>query len=374
MRCLKTMVLSGVIAAVVAITLKPLAAQEKRYAVLKAGFGLPFGAYGVNLEYRYNRFGSYVGVGYMKPQYYLEITINSSFNSAVGIKYYFFKPEDGWRPIIGIHAGWLNNYYQNSIGNTSYQSTVYGLAGICGFELCESIVSLEMSLVVDPGFAVLHPETHPSYSGKVYLTPCIGVGVNLYALRHLILDNNKNNKIENADPSDFSNNNSTGNKTDENNAFNKILLQKIATDCNDTLSFRTVKTLVRDKQEKLLAGKQIAEDAYLFVRFLQNKAITGQTLQVTYIDSSIKNIEVFVIKTSKPDQNIQTLTKLVATENIIEGSIYQTTQGKITIFYYGNERNEISIRLNDLIMVEKNKTKNSQLYYDEILICLVAEN
>jgi len=81
-----------------------------------------------------------------------------------------------------------------------------------------------------------------------------------------------------------------------------------------------------------------------------------------------------VIKTSKPDQNIQTLTKLVATENIIEGSIYQTTQGKITIFYYGNERNEISIRLNDLIMVEKNKTKNSQLYYDEILICLVAEN
>lgn len=347
-----------------------LIAQDKRYVVVKGGFGLPFGAYGLNIEYRWFNLGGYFGAGYMKAQNYREINIKSTINSALGLKYYFFKPEDGWRPIIGIHAGWLNNYYLNKIGTMQYNPTVYGLAGIVGFELSEKIVSLEMSLVFDPGFAILKPETHPYYKGKIYVTPTIGVGVNLYALKRFLKGEDKSKTIKNVESTEYVNSNLVVKKQAEENPVTKLLATKIVSDCNDTLGFKAVKSLIRDKYGRLLAGKQIAEDLYLFVRFQQNGAITGQSLQITYIDSTNKSMEVQIVKTNKPEANIESLSRSLAAYEDVAGSNYKVIQGKATIFYYGNERNEMSIRLTDLIMSQQNK---NQLYYDEILICILAE-
>lgn len=347
--------------------------QDKRFVIVKAGFGLPYGAYGGNVEYRWNNLGGYVGAGYMKSQNYRDIyrniNLNSTFNTCVGLKYYFLRPIDGFRPILGIHAGWLNNYYSNKIGITNYNYNVYGLAAIAGFQLSENIVSLEIDMLIDPGFAILHPETHPYYSEKSYFTPSIGVGVNLYALSKYFKERKKSKLINEADSADVASNKNTNSNKNKNS-----LLLKIAIECNDTLGFKAVKTLFRDEKGKLVAGKQIAEDTYIFVRIQKTGAIIEQSLQVTYIDSLSKYIEVFVIKTNNRNENIETLSEQIKLNNLTNLSVYQTVQGKVTIFYYGNNQNNISIRINDIKLIEKNKKENSQLYYDEILICLLSEN
>ena len=347
--------------------------QDKRFVIVKVGFGLPYGAYGGNIEYRWNNLGGYVGAGFMKSQNYrdinLDINLAKTFNTCVGLKYYFLRPIDGLRPVLGIHAGWLNNYYTNKIGSTNYSYNVYGLAAIAGFNFSENIVSLEINILIDPGFAIIKPQTHPYYSDKGYFTPSVGVGVNLYALR-LYLKNNKRRKERNEIDTVFVqlNNNITENKKPN------PLSQKIAIECNDTLGFKAIKTLFKDSQGKIVAGKQIAENAYIFVRFQKTGAIIGESLQVNYIDSSNKQIEVFVIKTNIKGENIESISGKIKTNNFNNLQYYYTIQGKVTTFYYGNNKNNISIRLNDLKLFDKNKEHNSQLYYDEILICLLSEN
>lgn len=346
-------------------------AQPKRYAVLKGGFGLPFGAYGLNLEYRYYNIGGYVGGGYMKTQYYREIDIPSSFNGALGLKYYFFRFEDPWHPILGIHAGWLNNYYHKNIGTASYESTVYGLALIGGIELTENFVSLEMSMVVDPGFAILHPEKHPSYQGKAYFTPTIGIGVNLYAIRHYYKYKEKNRKRKEERQ------NEPVILSDKKQEFvkdeNEIFIEKIKSECNDTISFPAVRTLVQDNFGNLLAGKQIAEDSYLFVRFSSEKSSSGILAQVYQIDSSITDVNVFLIKSKNPNVTLNNLAYQLVSESQTEGITFEAVKGTVSFYYYKNARNEISIRLNDLKLSSKAGDGRVELYYDEIFICLVAE-
>jgi len=73
--------------------------QDKRFVIVKVGFGLPYGAYGGNIEYRWNNLGGYVGAGFMKSQNYrdinLDINLAKTFNTCVGLKYYFLRPIDG---------------------------------------------------------------------------------------------------------------------------------------------------------------------------------------------------------------------------------------------------------------------------------------
>ena len=347
--------------------------QANRYAVLKAGFGLPFGAYGINLEYRLYHFGGYVGAGYMKTQFYREINIPSSFNGAVGLKYYFLRFEDPWHPIIGIHAGWLNNYYHKDIGTASYSYSVYGLALIGGIELTEDVVSLEMSMVVDPSFAILHPEKHPYYQGKVYFTPTIGIGVNLYAIHHYYKYREKNRKRKEELDNDNDQISDTDNKQVNSKNENDVFIDKIKSECNDTLSFPAVRILVADNYGNLIAGKQIAEDSYLFVRFSSEKNSSGILAQVYQLDSSITDVSVFIIKTAKPNQTLVNLAYLLASDGQTEGNTFDAVKGTVSIYYYKNARNEISIKLNDLKLVGKTETGKAELYYDEIFICLVAE-
>jgi hypothetical protein len=345
--------------------------QANRYVVLKGGFGLPFGAYGLNLEYRYYHIGGYIGCGYMKNQYYKEVSIPSSYNAALGLKYYFFRFEDPWHPILGIHAGWLNNYYHKNIGDASYNSTVYGLALIGGVELTENFVSLEMSMVVDPGFAILHPERHPYYKGKAYFTPTIGVGVNLYAMHHYYKYREKNKRkkeeIENSQIAD------SENKSEKNKNENAVFIEKIKSECNDTISFPAVRILIPDNYGNLIAGKQIADDTYLFVRFSSEKSSSGILAQVFQIDSNITDLNVFIIKTTKPNQSLLNLAYQFASDNQTDGVEYDAVKGTVSFYYYKNARNEISIKINDLKLEGKNEVGKAELYYDEIFICLVAE-
>lgn len=346
--------------------------QDKRFVVVKTGYGLPFGALGGNVEYRWKNIGSYVGAGYMKSQNYHDINIKSTFNSCIGFKYYFYKPVDGLRPVLGMHAGWLNNYYINKIGLANYKNNVYGLALITGVQFSENITSLEIDMLIDPGFAVLQPETHPYYFQKLHLTPSIGLGVNLYALRKYFKYKKRNKQLSYSDSIAISLNNST-NYNLISNKFITPVQQKIETDCNDTMGYKAIKKTFKDLQGKTIVSKQIAEDTYLFVRIQKSGAITGQSLQVTYIDSTTKQIEVFIIKSVKPTENIETISNKVKINDYNNVQYYQIIQGKVTIFYYGNSKNDISIRLNDLKLFDKNKKENSQLYYDEILICLLSD-
>lgn len=347
-------------------------AQPDRFVIIKSGFGLPFGAMGLNLEYRRKHVGGYAGLGYMKTQYYREINIPSSINGAIGLKYYFFKFEDSWHPIIGLHAGWLNNYYHKDIGRESYSSTVYGLALMGGVQLTENVVSLEMSMLVDPGFAILHPEKHPSYMGKPYFTPSIGVGVNLYAIHYYFKYKKRNKERQEERVNEVVvSNSSTLDKTMERN-HDIILADKIKAECNDTMSFPAIKILLLNETGNYLAGKQMAENLFLFVEFPDQSINSENSIQLFKVDSANNYIRAYIIKTTKIGENLNEIAETILNKKSIDGKSFECIQGNISVYYYRNVKKEISIKLSDLKLIGKNIEGVAELYYDEILICLVA--
>lgn len=340
--------------------------QDKRYVIVKGGFGLPYGAWGTNIEYRWKNYGTYVGGGYLKEQSFRDVHLSSSFNTCLGLKYYFLKPQDGFRPVLGLHAGWLNNYYSSKINTTSYNYNVYGLAGLMGLYFSENIVSLEISMLIDPGMLIYKPATHPYYSDKVYITPSIGVGVNLYALKIYLRDLKNRRKLELIDTVP----NIITNKKDS------ILpkkqdyeTEKIVKDCNDNVGYKMIKKFFKDKNGNSFAVKQIAEDMYVFIKIQKSGAITSQTLQINYLDSTTKLINVFMLKSLNKNDNIETIVNKFLIKDFKNIQTYYLISGKSTVFYYANSSKDFSIRLNDLKM--KNYEGNKFLYYDEILICLL---
>ncbi len=349
--------------------------QKDRYVVFKGGFGLPYGAYGLNLEYRWKRIGGYAGGGYMKSQYYSDIVIPSSFNGALGLKYYFFRPQELWHPVLGIHAGWLNNYYHKNIGYSSYNPTVYGLAFIAGVEMIEDMMSIEMSMVIDPAVAILNPEKHPNYMGKVYFTPTIGVGVNLYAFKMYLKnrERKKNREIINMEEK-LETNSGPVNQNEikvRTKDTNTVISERLVRECNDTLAFPAVKIYTDDGEGNYWVGKQIAEEIFLFVKFSEPITGTEKTLYTYNLDSAIKTHTVFIIKMLDKNEKLSGITQKLMNKEPVQGEIYQCKQGRLMVYNYGNMQKEISVQLNDLKLINGN---NSELYYDEILICLVSRN
>lgn len=343
--------------------------QPKRYVVFKAGFGLPYGAYGLNVEYRLKRFGGYIGGGYMKAQYYSDIVIPGSFNGALGLKYYFFRTQDLWHPVLGLHAGWLNNYYHKNIGHSSYKPTVYGLAFIAGVEMIENMMSIEMSMVIDPGVAVIKPETHPNYKGKVYFTPTIGVGINLYAVKMYFKNRERKKNREILNTKEVHDTDIVSGKQEEINEQNELYTEEIINECNDTLNFPAVKIYNEDNQGNQWIGKQIAEDMFLYVKFSEPVNGAGKKLLTFDLDKELTKYSVMVIRTTDKNEKLSYLTNKVMNNENIGGETYYCKQGKLIVYNYGNAQKEISVQLNDLKLVNGD---NSELYYDEIFICLVS--
>ena len=347
--------------------------QNKRYTVIKAGFGLPYGAYGLNLEYRWKKLGGYVGAGYMKSQYFSNIHIPSSFNGALGLKYYFFKTEELIHPVLGIHAGWLNNYYHKDIGLLKYRSSVYGAAFIVGIEMIENVTSIELSAVIDPGFAVLNPETHPNYTDKVYFTPSIGIGINIYALRMYFKKKERMREREEKiinEPAEEKQNVAIENKTTVPNVYINELSNRIVKECNDTLAFPAIKIYQQDSMGNNWIGKQIADNLFLYIKIKGKVEGYEKSLQTFLVDSNLKSHEIFVYKSMQPD-NLKQITQQILNNPIQNIEKYHCYEGKLAIYTYGNSQKEISVQLNDLKLKSELK---SELYFDEILICLVAKN
>lgn len=372
MKQLHKFLLTILIPGIIFISTISVSSQNKRYTVFKAGFGLPYGAYGLNLEYRYKKLGGYIGAGYMKSQYFSNIHIPSSFNGALGLKYYFFRTEELLHPILGIHAGWLNNYYHKDIGQLKYRSSVYGAALIAGFEMIENVTSIEMSMVIDPGIAVLNPETHPNYKGKIYFTPSIGIGINIYALKMYFKKKERMKNRENIDMEEKiedRNHISTTHINTEKKDYSTVVTEKIINECNDTLAFPAIKIYKEDSLGNHWIGKQIAENMFLYIKIKGKVEGYDKSLQTFMVDSNLKSHEILVIKTNNPD-DLKQITQQILNNDIKNAELFNCYQGKLAIYTYGNPQNEISIQLTDLKLKSKIK---SELYFDEILICLVSK-
>jgi hypothetical protein len=144
------------------------------------------------------------------------------------------------------------------------------------------------------------------------------------------------------------------------------LTQKLEKECNDTISYRAVKILTQDIKGNLLIGKQIASNMFLYI-YIKNKFnIDEKKLYISQLDSTGFSEKVIVINTGNKKEQLHLLTNKIINNTYSEYESYQCMSGKIFIYSFGNEHRELSIMLKDLKL--KNK-KNSELFFDEMLIC-----
>lgn len=348
--------------------------QPLRYAVLRSGFGLPFGAYGLNVEYRISRFGGYAGAGFMKKQYYDEVFIPPSFNIGAGLKYYFLRTELAWHPVAGVHCGWLNNYYHKDIGQNPYTAVVYGFAFLAGLEMKENIWSFEMCILTDPGNMIFKPAAHPSYTGKVYFTPSIGIGVNIYALRTYFKERKKLKEKEETDITiKIEINAGKDSVAGEITASKEqIVIENITKECNDTLNYLAVRKLLKDKQNNYLACKQIDDNAYFFIRFKSSQLNENRGLVSIPVKDNTAELSAFIIVTDKNMTFDEVCLKAIEDESA-DFEIYECKEGTVDFYYYGNFLKEFSVKASDMKFVRKSSTEVSERYLDEIFICFISD-
>jgi len=159
---------------------------DKKYVNVKIGQGVLWGGRGISLEYRIKHFGFSLDAGYKGQQYIYEHTVQSSFNYGLYSRYYYYRKSGNWQAYTGIYFGWLNNYYLPSIGEAKYNPIVYGFCSMIGVEIREEILNVDIGLALDPGVFILDKNQHPEYEKQWNISPNMGLGINLYALRSAI--------------------------------------------------------------------------------------------------------------------------------------------------------------------------------------------
>lgn len=163
----------------------------ERYVNFKIGQGFSFGGMGIAVEYRYKKVSVLGSFGYQREQLVYDRIIPSSWNVSSDIRYYLSKRDGSWQFFVGLHGGWLSNYYHPDIGENPYQYNVYGIALHTGIEIREELLNFELGMGIDPGRLTFHPHKHPYYNTSWYIAPNVGIGINLYALQSRLKYNKK---------------------------------------------------------------------------------------------------------------------------------------------------------------------------------------
>lgn len=239
-----------------------------RYVNAKFGQGVVFGGRGINVEYRYKHFGFGVSVGYQSKQYIYEHTIKSSNNIALNTRYYYYHKNGNWQIYGGIHVGWLSNYYLPKIGEIIYNPIVYGVTSLLGFEIRDDILNVDIGLTVDPGILILQKKQHPHYSDQWNISPNIGIGVNLYALKSTIRFRKKMKKKEISDKTIvFQNADSIMPQIDK--KIHEILIEQKASliieNCNQQANYVNEKAYFA--KDTLYLLKQVGLKQYIYIKF-----------------------------------------------------------------------------------------------------------
>lgn len=179
------------------------AETSKIYANLNAGFGLLYGGLGGNLEIGTGHFSGFGSFGYATPRSFDTIRIAPTYNYMFGLRYYFNVNSNVLFPRVGLGYGWITNYYNDKIGNASYDQTVHGLSLHLGaqFYTLEGLV-FNFDVGIASKVAITNPSSHPHFY-SLYVRPNIGIG---YDLTHLFNKGGKSDHIKNKDIDPFGGN------------------------------------------------------------------------------------------------------------------------------------------------------------------------
>lgn len=325
--------------------------RKTQFLILKTGMGLPFSFYGANLEYGINRFGFSISTGFMPSQTAGGKLINSSYNFSGNLNYYL--PKLAYhipvRPKVGLHLGWLNNYYDIRIEDDVYNPIVYGAAIIAGFEYYKKFFFLNFDISYDPGIATFNKKSHPYYSDRMYFNYSLGAGVNIIPLIQS-LDFKKKKKYYSS--------------LDENG----IKAPKIA---------KKDSVINKGLCGKITIYQKLDDNKYVFVKVnldsLKNK------LQYNRVELSAKENRIisYIENLSDVDQSFCCSNDNLPPSDIRKGYQlrYTAVTGSAVVisnnkkYYNGtNDYFRISVKLKDLKFVNENDPEAEVIYIDEIII------
>lgn len=263
-----------------------------RYVNAKFGQGVLFGGRGMNIEYRYKHFGFGASGGYQGEQYIYEHTVKSSYNIGFNTRYYYYHKNGSWQAYGGLYFGWLSNYYLPPIGEASYNPIVYGATPVIGVEIREDILNVDIGLTVDPGILILQKQHHPHYSDQWNISPNIGIGVNLYAVKSALKFRKKMKNKE------ISNKAFVSQKSDsilpqiDKNIHELLVEQKavqIIENCNQQAAFVNEKAYYANDTLYLL--KQVGLKQYVYLKFF----LSETTKEQFYSTELNAHVQVFYI-------------------------------------------------------------------------------
>lgn len=326
--------------------------------VVKGGKGTAYSGYGLNAEYRKSHLASYVCIGF-SPHYTTtnNILIDESYNFGFGTNYYFFDIRSSFKPFLGIHLGWLNNYYNEKIGFDNYSPYVYGGAAKAGIEVSENFLHFGFSLTVDPGFAILDRSKHPYYSSNFHISTNIGFGINLYQLSSLTKKKKKRDKdIENESKNE--------------NVISEVKVNKTNDFCDD---YSYNNEIIRGFCNELCVYQQINENKFVYIK-LHHDIADYKDITATFNVDSFPNkiINAYLIEETNITKNqCENYIKDINSNN----NIFKTLEGKIYLKVTETESNDveasyyISILIKNIKFRRINSTTKEEEYFDEIKIC-----
>lgn len=121
-------------------------------------------------------YSGYLALGYTESFNAYGKKIPGSYNVGIGGRKYFNSIFKHFRPKIGAHLGWVNNYYNTTIENKPYDPIVYGMAFTFGCEIYIKYIILDLESGIIP--AIFNKKNHP-YHNRLFWPFSIGIGANL---------------------------------------------------------------------------------------------------------------------------------------------------------------------------------------------------
>ena len=144
--------------------------KTKNHAILKGGYGIPFGFLGANIEYGINHFSFCTGLGYL---YLKDASGGIGYNA--GIRIYPMVFEKKIRPRLGVYYG-INYAYASEDGNINAR----GVSISIGYE---HQVTDKIYYDLDYSFLVNNTNSFrpDNRELEIIALPSIGIGVLLFS-------------------------------------------------------------------------------------------------------------------------------------------------------------------------------------------------
>jgi hypothetical protein len=348
---------------------------SEKYLIAKLGKGICYGGYGINMEFRNKHLGYYIGYGYAPSFTMSNVKVKQSWNLAFGTVYHFFDNNSSFKPFVGIHFGWLNNYYHEKIKQNYYNPVVYGFAFRAGLEFKEDIMHFKFSVDYDPGFAIVSKAEHPYYANNMRFSTSLGFGIDLFNTRSVKIFKSKGKKTDGKilDNESFGASDTIVELNNEKAEQIKPIITDVLSDkCFSYTKHSQMGIIPKGSCGDLNVYQQIGSDLFIFVS-IDNSLTELQNFNSSFIIDSLgkRSMKAFLVKkTSFSFADCET-----ASRQFDAKDFFLAKEGQITISIKEAEDSEenftskISIKINNAKFSRTINNVNEELYFDEILIC-----